>query len=704
MDRRDALKLTGAALAGAALTPAQAMIWRGGSAATAPTRPLGMNLAQLVNYTTQQPFLNLLKSGGGSSSQYTGWQTSKAGTWDTSEEGYLQLDSDGYVTSLTASPTPAGGQLFTYVQTLVQYNMGTPPPGASLNFPAGPYRFQCTGPGTITFSGGAITALSNAVGCTIAGLAVTSTSNTGTWSVDVAIPNPNAVPTGGIVIEVTAIPSGPTFYPKAMSLVNTAFTAAFDAGAIFHPTFLSTLNGITSLRFMDWLNTNNELTGYTVSGTIASGATSAPLSSVWTRAGGTYSVLFIDGEQRNAVFTTGATTMDWSADGRGGLANAITSTTWGTQNCFCNFWVINKNWANRSLPSNCFWSTYAGIPWEICVALCNQLSADIEPNVPLMYSDSDIQALAALIVNGTGMQAGFSALSSAQRVLPEFSNEVWNSQFSQYNAAGSLGGFTWPSQASGGGNYTWNRNYFGMRTALMAQDFQTAVGSAFSRVIPVLGAQAAGTNSADIALKATYWTTGSGAPSTYPIKAVAIAPYFPSTQGSMSTGDSNTITSQSDGGVSYLIQCMTTNVMTGGSAPGTLSSVPSNGYAGQAQGYVTTYLSYLSANYPSLALIGYEGGQQLVNSLPGGAPLPGSLVNAANRSSGMGTVYYNFLKWWSTNVGGTSANILHLYNDCYYSAGGQNSWGDIESVMQTRSPLSSAPAKWQAVQNYVTGN
>jgi hypothetical protein len=45
--------------------------------------------------------------------------------------------------------------------------------------------------------------------------------------------------------------------------------------------------------------------------------------------------------------------------------------------------------------------------------------------------------------------------------------------------------------------------------------------------------------------------------------------------------------------------------------------------------------------------------------------------------------------------------LFVYYNDV--GVGGvYGSWGAIQSLMQTTDPLSSAPAKWQAIQNFIS--
>ena len=72
---------------------------------------------------------------------------------------------------------------------------------------------------------------------------------------------------------------------------------------------------------------------------------------------------------------------------------------------------------------------------------------------------------------------------------------------------------------------------------------------------------------------------------------------------------------------------------------------------------------------------------------------------AANRDPRMGQAYTRYFQQWKT-VGG---QLFMHYNDV--GAGSKyGSWGAIESIMQTITPLSSAPPKWQAIQSFISGN
>jgi hypothetical protein len=648
---------------------------------------LGINLAAVAYWSPEQPFLNIVKSGGSSSSvsSQIGWYTEANNVWDTQEESYLQLDSDGYPTSLTAAGLP-GGQQFTYVAAALNYNMPKAAPGQATVYPPGTYRLKFEGQGTVKVAGDA----SYISGDTCPSSLALSNSNSNTYvSCTFTVSNPGAA--GGLLLEITAITNSAD-HPRDISVVQNAYAANYDAGAIFNPAFISALSGFSSLRFMEWMQTNYEFSGYPNSGTLLPGATGLTLSSAWTLPSGSYPIVFVSGERRTATFTLGSSAVSWG----GGLLNTIANVggtwQWGSQTYYAPFYIVNKTWANRAQPSNAFWSLQGGVPLEVIVSLCNKLQTNCHINVPLMYSDSDINAMAQLVMSGTSMQSGYSGLAAPLTASFELSNEVWNGAFQQYDVAASLGSFTWPTQPGGNSNYALNRSYFGMRTAQMASDLQAAVGTTlFARVIPVLGAQAATTNSATSALQAPYWSGGPA--SNYPIKAIAIAPYWGNNP---SPADCTAMTAQSDGGLADFFATLTSQA---GSSGYTYSSIPTGGYLGQVEGWIKAYAAMMPS-YPSMKLIAYEGGQSFYATNSGTCPGWLSLITAAERDARMGTAYTDYLHYWQANVGGTGANVNNIFNDVFpFSQYGM--WGLLESVMQTVTPLPSAPPKYQAAMNYI---
>jgi hypothetical protein len=343
---------------------------------------------------------------------------------------------------------------------------------------------------------------------------------------------------------------------------------------------------------------------------------------------------------------------------------------------FMDWFQTNGNplssWSTRPVLTNAFWGTNKGVPIEVAVKLANTISADAWLNVPHMADDNYITQMATLV---------HTQLGTTQKAYVEFSNEVWNGVFAQYNYAVNAGQALWPSQPGGGGGFAWNRNWYGMRAAQTCDLWKAAWGADGNRVVCVLAAQAATTYSATAALDCAYWT--SGAPcSAHGFGAVAIAPYFGF------GGVPSVWTSQADGGLASLFQSLYSQ-----NDP----SIPAGGSLNQTYQWETSYISAL-AKY-KLPMIAYESGESYESS-PASATAPiTNLYVSANRDTRMGTAYTTYLQNWKANGG----QVIMLFNDI--GAYGQfGEWGALESIMQTTNPLSSAPPKWQAIQNFIGGN
>lgn len=671
------------------------------SSGSSTNNPLGVNLAG-VNYASpEQPFLNILKQAG-SNSAFSGWCTATTtfgGT--TGEEAYLltsQADSDGYPTSVTGS---AIGKTYNSVNTAVFVNVTAP--GGTALYPSGSYTLAGQGAGTIVLGADVNTAsLSSASpGISISAGTITSTSTSGTWTVTFNIPTAT---NAGIRLAITATdPSHTSNYVRALAMVQTSLYASYVAGAIFHPNFLATVSWVKSFRFKDWQNTdgtneNNVYFTATPTGSVT-GATSCTLGTAWPGPAQTANAYFYDGttvQQRVVTLGANSASVTWSG--------ALTGTP-GTNSIYMSVKPSLTSFANRSKPSNMFWGSNSdGVPLEICIALANLQGADAYINFPMDANATFLTAFHQLIFSGTGMQSGFVALASPQKCYTENSNEIWNfgfqspqiaALFASYALSSGFGFATSPNNASARNVGTC---YQATNNATIAN---TVWGASFAaRCFPVLACQAGSVAvlSSFLALTTQY----PGAPFTnFPIKAIAFAPYLEDVQVSNATtsaADIITITGQSDGGLSYFFQCFSSNVMVGGSSPGTLSSVPSNGWLGTMATWESQHQAILPAG---MKLICYESGLQFFPATASGLTGPQlaaweAVVLASNYDSRLIAVldsYFNTFK----NLSGTG--IMHYFQDINTTSA-DNYFGILESAMQTISPITSGPAKYQAVRAF----
>jgi hypothetical protein len=332
------------------------------------------------------------------------------------------------------------------------------------------------------------------------------------------------------------------------------------------------------------------------------------------------------------------------------------------------------SWSQRPTVTSAIYGGTTGVPIEIAVQLSNATSTDGWFNVPHMADNNYITQMATLV---------HQQLGSNQKAYVEFSNETWNYGFTQAAWIQAQGQAEWPS--AGLSTFDANRNWFGQRTAQMCDLWKAAWGADSGRVICVMGAQAANTYTADKSLTCPAWTAGAPC-SAHGIGAIAIAPYF---GGNVPTA----WTTQSDGGLASLFASLTSQ-----NDP----SIPAGGWIAQAIGWVKAYTAD-AANY-KLPVVAYEGGQTF-EGFPNGVNADGSntpltnLYIAANLDPRMATAYTSYLQQWKA----AGAQVFMIFGDIEMN-NQYGEWGALQSVMQTTSPLSAAPPKWQALQNFISGN
>jgi hypothetical protein len=159
---------------------------------------------------------------------------------------------------------------------------------------------------------------------------------------------------------------------------------------------------------------------------------------------------------------------------------------------------------------------------------------------------------------------------------------VWNPSFSQSQYAAGQGKALWQTLLRSRGDYEYNREWFGMRTAQMC-DIWKAVWRSDPRLVCVLGAQAAWSFSATEALKCPYWTHGAPC-SGHAIAAVGVAPYFGGAVPSAWT-------SQPNGGLANLFQSLYSQ-----NDP----TIPAGGSMAQQAAWVKDFISDLAPYKPPL--------------------------------------------------------------------------------------------------------
>ncbi len=186
---------------------------------------LAIGLAGISDWSTEQPFLDLMKSA-------RPWVGHLPGQWGGRDPAEMaaagDLDAQGWLRRL-----PDG---VTGVSTLILTDQ--PAEAASL---AGRYRVSYRGAGELRLDGRA---------------AVVS-ARAGAIVFDYA-PGP-----GSVVLTIAATdPRGTGDYIRDIAVVKEANLPLHAAGAVFNPGWLARIEGVRGVRFMDWMQTN----GATIAG------------------------------------------------------------------------------------------------------------------------------------------------------------------------------------------------------------------------------------------------------------------------------------------------------------------------------------------------------------------------------------------------------------------------------------------------------
>ena len=320
---------------------------------------------------------------------------------------------------------------------------------------------------------------------------------------------------------------------------------------------------------------------------------------------------------------------------------------------------VQSDFSKRALPTDARYTSERGVPIEVMVDLANRLRLQPWFNMPQPATDAFVTAFATLVRD---------RLANTLPVYVEYSNEIWNDQFSQGRRINDEG----VAQFSGrpGSDFDKRLNRFGERTAQICQLWRAAFGTQADRVRCVMAGQAANTYVAETALKCPLSTL---APCrSKGIVGLAIAPYIgdhiglPDFEATVAGW-----TADADGGLNRLFNEMNTG-----------TELKYEGLSGMP--IVRTRISAHAklAAEQNVALLAYEGGQHLTGvGAPANNTAINTLMDAANRDSRMGTLYAGYLQDWSNAGGGL---FMHFSDVGIYSRFGR--WGALELVTQTTSP------------------
>ena len=310
------------------------------------------------------------------------------------------------------------------------------------------------------------------------------------------------------------------------------------------------------------------------------------------------------------------------------------------------------NWADRTTMLSSTQTGGSGVALEYQIALANKLNADAWFNIPHLATNDFVLQFATIVK---------AQLNPGLKVYIEYSNEVWNSQFTQASYAEQQG------LASGlsTNNFQAQLRYYSQRSVEVFNIFSSVFAGDTNRLVRVLATQA---GNSWTATQVAGWQNAYQS-----ADAVAIAPYFCNGAG---VGDPAAILAMT---ADQLLDYCTNEI-------------------------TTTALSRMNDNYAvisgfGLPMIAYEGGQHLVG-------VNGTFKNqenqtmtdlfiSANRAARMKTLYTTYFNQWKAAGGKMFVNYTSVYSPSKYG-----SWGLFE--YQDQDPTT-AP-KYQALMEFIAAN
>ena len=313
-----------------------------------------------------------------------------------------------------------------------------------------------------------------------------------------------------------------------------------------------------------------------------------------------------------------------------------------------------KDWVNRPKVEDSSYALGKGVPVEIMVQLANRLKADPWFNLPHAGTDDYYRNFARLVKQ---------QLDPQLKTYVELSNEVWNWSFPQAQYSLQQGKARW-GQDKGDAFTQW----YGMRSAQLADIWKQEFGTARDRVVAVFATQTAWKGLEDPMLNCPYWVAEGNKPCYQHADAYAVTGYFSGTLGAPEhQKEVESWLTEPDGGVSKAIEQLGDRSTFGGNVKG-----------------VIDYFNYHAnvAKSKKLRLLVYEGGQHVVGwqGVENNEKLT-NLFIAVNRSPKMRELYTQLLNGWQQQ-GGTL--FMHFVDISDASKWG--SWGALESVLQEHSP------------------
>jgi hypothetical protein len=474
----------------------------------------------------------------------------------------------------------------------------------------------------------------------------------------------------------------------------------------------------------------------------------------WPLPTGTYVFTMASGQPIPVSCTINSEVITWPASllttaipfgANGATGNQYTRSAW---------WHVMRNWSDRTLPTNFTYGAARGMPFEVAMQLCIEMSTyngfavdmwwNVPPNAPWNLANgangaydttwyTKMAALAATGNDGSGIKLpGMTGISG--KFYIEWSNETWNTNFEAYNYAQAVGGYRAPLSLN---NYAMTQ-WHGIECASIGQAFFNQFGNtAFQNRITVsfgcqnagngtygatgLGFQAQAPSWVSLGYTAPYLQVGSGT-STPVVTGFHIAPYFNTggvggmTNTSSGQADQLRILGLSTGDPTYaaaLDEYFSLAYKNVGASGYTYASIASGGWIGDIIAQANKFYqgaAFVGKGWANLQRLSYEGGEGFLSSSTTGWNAFMWYVHSDQRMSycyydpSPGSPGHLAGTGLMPGLAGTGLQFLTQFNACAgWTAG--NPWGAVDSAMQLSAsasvPVATSCPKYQGLQNYI---
>jgi hypothetical protein len=295
-------------------------------------------------------------------------------------------------------------------------------------------------------------------------------------------------------------------------------------------------------------------------------------------------------------------------------------------------------WADRPLPTDAIQGTSTGVALEYLIALANRIHASPWFTIPHLADDDYVERFAALVRD---------TLDSDLDVYIEYSNEVWNGGFEQYEYARSQG----DAAGLGTDRDAADRFYIRRSVAIFALIEEAFAQTGRAGLVRVIASQ----NSPYWALRMMDWEDpATGRLGIEDADYWAVAPYFCGSPPS------------DPGSVEALLNLCETDITS------TLASAQEIGDAARAHG---------------VPLISYEGGQHIRNDSANGSAQ--DIYDLANDDPRMGELYTTYLDLWRADQGQMFTLFSLISGQSVYGR-----WGILKQQDDLTYPKYAASVSW----------